>query len=157
MSLAGSRYSSRGVHDLMARLCDLDRTVLLETSGACDISSCDERVIRIVDLKTPGSGEVSRNLMSNLDLLTRRDEIKFVICDRADYEWSRDLAHEHQLFDRCSVLFSAVFEQPAGEEIEGRPGLPLAELAKWILADRLPVRLQPQLHKWIWHPQARGV
>lgn len=147
-----------GVHVLMKRLCDLGRTVLLETSGACDISTCDPRVIRILDIKTPGSGESDRNLWSNLDCLTERDEVKFVITDRADYEWSREVIQRHDLAARVrAVLFSAVFEQAPGLEIAGCRGLPLEDLARWILEDGLPVRLQAQLHKFIWHPQTRGV
>ena len=146
------------VHDLIRRLCDLGRTVLVETSGACDISDCDARAIRIVDVKTPGSGEADRNLPANIDHLTERDEVKFVIADRADYEWARSMIREHRLVERCgAVLFSPVFEQPAGKEIPGMGGLPLRDLAEWILADGLPVRLQAQLHKFIWDPQARGV
>jgi 7-carboxy-7-deazaguanine synthase len=146
------------VHTLMSRLCDLGKTVLLETSGACDISDCDPRVVRILDLKTPGSGEMERNLLANLDHLHDRDEIKFVITDRADYEWARDMIASHRLNDRCrAVLMSPVFEQPRGLEIAGAAGLPMRDLAKWILADGLDVRLQIQLHKHIWDPQTRGV
>lgn len=154
----GEPLLQEGVHELMSRLCDLGRTVLVETGGACDISSCDPRVIRIIDLKTPGSGEVDRNLWSNLDCLAPRDEVKFVITDRHDYEWSRDVVRRHDLAHRtAAVLFSAVFEQPAGAEIAGCAGLPIADLARWILDDALPVRLQTQLHKMIWSPQTRGV
>jgi 7-carboxy-7-deazaguanine synthase len=146
------------VHDLMARLCDLDRTVLLETSGACDIAPCDPRVIRILDLKTPGSGEADRTLWSNLESLTSRDEVKFVVTDRADYEWARDVIGRHDLAARCgTILLSPVFEQAAGAEIVGARGLPPRTLAEWILADGLPARLQLQMHKFIWEPQARGV
>ena len=147
-----------GVHELMKRLCDLGRTVLLETSGACDISTCDPRLIRILDLKTPGSGEADRNLWSNVEHLTRRDEVKFVITDRADYEWAREVVKRHDLANRAGVvLFSAVFEQPQGVEIAGCRGLALEDLARWILEEGLPVRLQAQLHKIIWRPQRRGV
>jgi len=154
----GEPLLQHGVHDLMSRLCDLGRTVLIETSGACDISPCDPRVIRILDLKTPGSGEVDRNLWSNVEHLSERDEVKFVITDRADYEWARDILHQHDLTHRVkSVIFAGVFEQPRGLEIAGCKSLPLAELARWILEDGLPVRLQTQLHKIIWEPQTRGV
>jgi len=147
-----------GVHELMKRLCDLGATVLLETSGACDISPCDPRVIRILDFKTPGSGEADRNLWSNIEHLTKRDEVKFVIIDRRDYEWSRDIVRKYDLTGRVrSVLFAGVFEQRGGLEIAGCASLPLADLARWILEDGLPVRLQTQLHKIIWHPQTRGV
>lgn len=147
-----------GVHQLMARLCDTGKTVLLETSGACDISVCDPRVIRIVDLKTPGSGEAERNHWDNIDHLRLTDEVKFVIGDREDYEWSRAVVSKYDLLSRVyEVLFGVVFHQPAGEEIRGHAGLPLRELAEWVLADGVPVRLQAQLHKYIWDADARGV
>jgi 7-carboxy-7-deazaguanine synthase len=150
------------VHGLIARLCDLGRTVLIETSGACDISACDPRAIRIMDLKTPGSGECDRNLWSNLEHLTGRDEIKFVITGRGDYEWARGVIEEHRLGERVrAVLMSPVFAQAAGREIEGCPGLEPRQLAEWILQDPPrrggPVRMQTQLHKLIWDPQTRGV
>ncbi len=146
------------VHDLVRRLLDLGRTVLIETSGACDISGCDPGAIRILDVKTPGSGEMSRNMLSNLDHLTKRDEVKFVVTDRADYEWARSFVREHDLVRRCGeVLFSPAFAQTDDAEVAGTPGLPLSDLAAWILEDGLPVRLQPQLHKFIWEPQTRGV
>ena len=130
------------VHVLMTRLCDLDYTVLIETSGACDISPCDPRVIRILDLKTPGSGEVSRNDMGNIERLQPRDEVKFVIVDRADYEWARDLMHAHDLAARChAVLMSPVFEQAKGNDIAGCAGLEPASLASWVLEDGRPVRM----------------
>ncbi len=145
----------------MARLCDAGKTVLIETSGACDIDAdgkTDPRVVRIVDLKTPGSGEQARNDLANIDRLREADEIKFVICDRADYEWARDMIRAHKLNERVrAVLLSAVFEQPAGLDIIGMRGLSMRELAEWILADGLPVRMQAQLHKFIWEPQTRGV
>ncbi len=153
-----------GVHELMPRLSDAGKTVLVETSGACDISTCDPRVIRIMDLKTPGSGEVHRNLWANLDHLQPRDEIKLVLCSREDYLWARDVIGQHRLVQRVhAVLLSAVHEMPAGKELPGMTGLSLRELAEWVLADQraglLPtqVRLQTQLHKLIWHPQTRGV
>lgn len=146
------------VHPLMKRLCDAGKTVLIETSGACDISLCDPRVIRIMDLKTPGSGEAERNLWSNIEHLNQRDEVKFVLCDRADYEWARDCIRRYRL-DKCvaAVLMSAVASMPPGEEIAGVEGMALRDLAEWILQDRLPVRLQTQLHKLIWDPMTRGV
>ena len=146
------------VHPLMQQLCDAGKTVLIETDGACDISRCDARVIRIMDLKTPGSGEVERNLWSNIEHLTPRDEVKFVICDRADYEWARDCIRKHRLPERvAAILMSAAAPMPPGPEIAGVEGLPLRNLAEWILQDRLPVRLQTQLHKLIWDPMTRGV
>jgi 7-carboxy-7-deazaguanine synthase len=146
------------VHDLMRALCDLGKTVLVETSGACDIAACDPRVIRILDVKTPGSGEADRNLWSNLDHLTPRDEVKFVITDRDDYEWAREVIAARGLAERCAeILLSPVFAQPSGAEIAGADALSMRELAGWILEDGLPVRLQVQLHKLIWDPQTRGV
>ncbi|HMN96420.1 MAG TPA: radical SAM protein [Phycisphaerales bacterium] len=146
------------VHRLITRLCDLGRTVLIETSGACDIAPLDRRAIAILDVKTPGSGELHRMLWSNLERLRPWDEVKFVIADRADYDFARDVARRYALAERCAaVLFSPVVRQDAGLEIAGCPGLPLRTLAEWILADRLPVRLQVQLHKWIWDPGTRGV
>ena len=146
------------VHELIRRLCDAGRTVLIETSGACDIRPCDPRAIRILDIKTPGSGEEERNLPQNIEALTARDEVKFVITDRADYEWARDACARHRLSERCAeVLFSPVSEQAPGLEIAGAEGLSLRTLAEWILADGLDVRLQPQLHKLIWEPATRGV
>jgi 7-carboxy-7-deazaguanine synthase len=120
---------------------------MVETSGERDISVLDSRVIRIVDLKCPGSGESARNRWSNLEHLTPRDELKFVLADRRDYEWARDALQTHLLNQRVNaVLMSPVF---------GR--LEPADLAGWILADRLPVRMQLQIHKHIWSPTARAV
>ena len=146
------------VHALMGRLCDAGRTVLLETSGACDLSPCDPRVIRIMDLKTPGSNEAHRNDWANVDRLSHRDEVKFVLTDRTDYEWARRVVAEHDLSRRvAAVLFSPAAAMPASSEIAGVPGLSLTDLAHWVLDDRLPVRVQTQLHKLIWDPMARGV
>ena len=134
------------VHPLMARLADAGRTVLLETSGACDIASVDPRVIRIMDLKTPSSSECHRNRLDNIANLRERDEVKFVIEDRTDYEWARNLIDRFDLVGRCPVLVSPV---------HGR--LEPVVLAEWVLADRLSVRFQLQLHKFIWSPETRGV
>lgn len=154
----GEPLLQKRVHDLMARLCDAGKTVLIETSGACDISACDPRVIRIMDIKTPGSGESERMDWGNLDRLTDRDEAKFVLSDRADYEWARDVIAKHDLGSRVrAILMSPVFEQARGLEILGARGLAMRDLAAWILEDGLRVRLQPQLHKFIWDPQTRGV
>ena len=131
---------------LLQRLCDLGKTVLLETSGALDVAPVDRRVVKIVDLKCPSSGETDKNLYANLRHLARHDEIKFVIANRADYDWSKQITTDHQLSSRCTILFSPVIAQ-----------LPLKTLAEWILADRLPVRLQTQWHKHIWGAHARGV
>lgn len=129
---------------LLIRLCDAGYAVSLETSGALPIDDVDPRVSIVLDLKTPGSGEQRRNRYENLERLARKDQIKFVICDRADYEWARDLVLERALERRCEVLFSPEHEH-----------MPAAELAEWILADRLPVRYQIQLHKFLWG-NARG-
>ncbi len=148
------------VHPLMTQLCDLGYTVLVETSGACDIGPCDPRVIRIMDLKTPDSGEVDRNVWSNIEKLTPRDEVKFVLCSRGDYEWARQVIAEHRLADRVgAILMSAAASMAPGLEIRGTAGLAIRDLAEWMLADALPanVRLQTQLHKLIWDPATRGV
>jgi 7-carboxy-7-deazaguanine synthase len=134
------------VFPLMARLCDLGKRVLLETGGSIDVSPVDPRVVKIMDLKCPGSGECSRNCYDNIRLLDKKDEVKFVIADRADYDWARRMMTEHQLTGLCTVLFSPVWNT-----------LPLKTLADWVLADQLPVRLQTQLHKHIWGADARGV
>jgi 7-carboxy-7-deazaguanine synthase len=124
---------------LLSRLCDANYRVSLETSGAMPIADVDARVIRVVDVKTPGSGEERRNRYDDLALLRAEEQIKFVICDRADYEWSCAQVQTLGLVDRCTVSFSPSAEQ-----------LPARQLADWILADRLPVRFQLQLHKVLW-------
>jgi len=124
---------------LLTRLCDAGFEVSLETSGALDIAGVDARVSRVVDVKTPGSGEAARNRIENFSLLTRHDQLKFVICSREDYDWSKAYLREHGLSARCQVLFSPSYTQ-----------LPPAALAEWILADRLQVRFQLQLHKILW-------
>ncbi|HEY2664381.1 MAG TPA: hypothetical protein VGI47_08580, partial [Candidatus Binataceae bacterium] len=135
------------VHTLIGALLEANKTVMIETSGAADISRLDPRVIRIMDLKCPGSGESHRNLWSNLEHLTLGDELKFVIADRTDYEWARRTIVEYDLVKRVyEILMSCAFGQ-----------LETSLLAKWILEDRLPVRLQIQLHKHIWGPDTRGV
>lgn len=154
----GEPLAQRAVFPFMTALCEAGRTVLVETSNAVDITPCDPRVIRILDLKTPGSGEFDRNLMENLDDLRPADEVKFVIVDRIDYDWARAMIEEHDLAARCAaVLLSPVFEQATGLEIAGRPALPPRQLAEWMLADALPARMQLQLHKFIWDPSTRGV
>ncbi|MHC4416257.1 MAG: radical SAM protein [Planctomycetota bacterium] len=150
-----------GARTLIARLCDLGKTVLVETSGACDIDDCDPRAIRIMDFKTPGSGEAEHNLWSNIEHLTKRDEVKFVITDRADYEWAKSVIERYTLAERCgAVLMSPVFEQEPGLEIAGCPGLDPTRLAEWILKDPPrggPVRLQTQLHKLVWRKGTEGL
>jgi 7-carboxy-7-deazaguanine synthase len=159
----GEPLLQKNVHLLMRALCDRGKTVLVETSGACDISACDPRVIRIMDLKTPGSGEVESNIWSNIAHLNAGDEVKFVITDRADYDWALQVMGDHNIAPRVkAVLFSAAFEQPeVPGEIAGCPGCSPRELAEWMLSDAvtLPanVRVQTQLHKIIWDPQTRGV
>lgn len=147
------------VHPLLARLADEYPTVALETSGALSIAQVAPRVIRIVDVKTPSSGESHRNLYENLDLLTPRDELKFVIGDRRDYEWSRELVRTRELARRCVVLFSPVLGLPVPDpHLRLHQGhLAPERLARWILEDGLNVRLSLQLHKYIWSPAARGV
>ncbi|HEX5754815.1 MAG TPA: 7-carboxy-7-deazaguanine synthase QueE [Arenimonas sp.] len=124
---------------LLQKLCDAGFEVSLETSGALDISEVDARVSRVVDLKTPASGESERNRWENIALLAPHDQLKFVICDRGDYEWARAMLVTHELAARCEVLFSPSFSQVTPRE-----------LADWIIADRLPVRFQLQLHKQLW-------
>jgi 7-carboxy-7-deazaguanine synthase len=143
----GEPLLQKNVLPLMTKLADAGQTVLLETSGAHDISSVDPRVHRIMDLKTPGSGECARNLFSNTEYLTQRDEVKFVIGSREDYDWSREQVGRYALTQRCrAVLFSPIFGR-----IDPR------EIVEWILADKLPVRFQLQMHKFIWTPTKRGV
>ncbi len=128
--------------DLLRQLCDAGYDVSLETSGALDVSTVDPRVIKVIDFKTPGSKEQARNRYENIDFLLSHDQIKFVICNRVDYEWSKQQLKQYDLSAKCHVLFSPSYqEQSAGE------------LADWILQDRLPVRLQIQLHKYLWGDQ----
>ncbi|MFZ5842247.1 MAG: 7-carboxy-7-deazaguanine synthase QueE [Pseudomonadota bacterium] len=135
----GEPLAQKGCIELLRVLCDAGYDVSLETSGALDISEVDPRVSRVVDIKTPGSGEVDKNRWANLPLLTAHDQIKFVLCDRKDYDWARLVLDQHQLHKTCDVLFSPVFGK-----------ISYRDLAEWILADRLPVRMQLQLHKHIW-------
>lgn len=135
----GEPLAQKGVDELLSALCDAGYQVSLETSGALDIADIDPRVSRVMDLKTPGSGESARNLLRNLDLLTPKDQIKFVITDEQDYLWSRTLLRELGMERICEVLFSPAFGTLEPER-----------LAEWILRDRLPVRFQLQLHKLLW-------
>jgi len=128
---------------LLERLCDAGYEVSLETGGAMSVAGVDPRVVRVLDLKTPGSGEMARNDYTNIPLLQPHDQVKFVLCDRGDYEWARFALDEHALPQRVAdVLFS-----PSHGQLEAR------ELAEWILADNLPVRLQLQLHKLLWEAE----
>ena len=135
----GEPLAQKGSLPLLRALCDAGHEVSLETSGAITVAEVDQRVIKVMDLKTPASGEVERNRYDNLRQLTARDQIKFVLCDRADYDWAKRLMAEHDLAARCEILFSPSHTQ-----------LPARELADWIVADRLPVRFQLQLHKYLW-------
>lgn len=138
----GEPLSQKRCITLLQRLCDAGYEVSLETSGAIDIGDVDPRVSRVLDIKTPGSLEVHRNLWSNLPLLTPHDQVKFVICSREDYDWARAIVEEHGLSDTCEVLFSPSYAQVSPRE-----------LADWIVADRLPVRFQMQLHKLLWNDE----
>ena len=140
----GEPLAQKHAPALLRLLADAGYSVSLETSGALDVAPVDPRISKILDLKTPGSGECARNLWSNLDHLTPHDEIKFVICDENDYAWAREQLQTRRLDARCPVLFS-----PVHGRLEPR------QLADWILRDRLPVRMQVQLHKLLWG-EARG-
>jgi len=135
----GEPLAQKHCFELLTRLCDAGLKVSLETSGAIDVTNVDVRVARVIDIKTPGSAEVARNRLENLATLRATDQLKFVICSRADFDWSRDFVRSHDLASRCAVLFSPSFGQ-----VEAR------DLAQWILDERLPVRLQIQLHKVLW-------
>ena len=135
----GEPLAQKGCTELLTRLCDADLRVSLETSGALTLAEVDPRVVKVVDVKTPGSGEERRNRYEELGRLSSRDLVKFVICDRSDYEWSREKLRELALPSGCTVLFS-----PSHEQLAAR------DLADWILADQLGVRLQIQLHKYLW-------
>ncbi|EGL54011.1 organic radical activating enzyme [Methylophaga aminisulfidivorans MP] len=124
---------------LLTALCDRGYEVSLETSGAMDISKVDKRVSRVMDLKTPGSGEESKNRYENIELLNTHDQLKFVVCHRDDYDWAKQKLQQHQLNERCEVLFSPIHGQ-----------LQPAELAEWVVEDNLPVRMQIQMHKYLW-------
>lgn len=135
----GEPLAQKSSRALLHRLCDAGYHVSLETSGAMDIADVDVRVVRVVDIKTPGSGEVERNRYQNLDLLRADEQVKFVICSREDFEWANAFVVERRLHERCTVLFS-----PSNGQVEPRA------LAEWILERRLPVRFQVQLHKYLW-------
>ena len=135
----GEPLAQRNCLALLSALCNAGYEVSLETGGALDISEVDARVMRVVDIKTPGSGEVEKNRWENLLLLTEHDEIKFVLCDEADYQWAKQIIQQYQLAEKCPVLFSPVHGV-----------LNATQLAEWILRDHLPVRMQVQLHKLLW-------
>lgn len=135
----GEPLAQKACVPLLKHLCDAGYSVSLETSGALDVSAVDTRVSKVLDIKTPGSGEASKNLWSNLTYLTRDDQVKFVLCDHHDYQWAKDMLQTHALAQRCDVLFS-----PSHQQLAAR------ELADWIIQDQLPVRMQIQLHKFLW-------
>ncbi|MDP2248620.1 MAG: 7-carboxy-7-deazaguanine synthase QueE [Nitrosomonadales bacterium] len=135
----GEPLAQKKCLDLLSMLCDAGYEVSLETGGAIDTSGVDERVAVILDIKTPGSGEVKNNRWENLQRLKSKDEVKFVLCDRTDYDWAKQVLMERSITDQCSVLFSPVYNQ-----------VNPTDLAEWILQDKLPVRMQVQLHKILW-------
>ena len=139
----GEPLAQKACLTLLSQLCDAGYEVSLETSGAIAVDEVDRRVSKVMDFKTPGSGEAAKNRFANVEHLTAHDQVKFVICDRADYEWSKQVTTEQRLTERCEVLFSPSAQQ-----------LPARELADWIVADRLPVRFQIQLHKYLWGDEA---
>ena len=138
----GEPLAQKACPEFLVRLCDEGYKVSLETSGALDISRLDSRVKRVMDIKTPASGEESRNRYENIDYLTSEDEIKFVICDRNDYDWSKFMLEKYDLVSKCSVLFSPV-----------QGDMSATDLANWIIEDQLNVRFQIQLHKYLWSNQ----
>ena len=138
----GEPLAQKRCLSLLSRLCDAGYAVSLETSGAIDIAGVDPRVSRVLDIKTPGSGEAARNLWDNLPLLTPHDQVKFVICSRADFDWATGVVAEHRLHEACDVLFS-----PSAGQLAPR------ELADWIVAEKPPVRFQLQLHKLLWNDE----
>ncbi len=135
----GEPLAQKGCLELLQVLCDAGYSVSLETGGAIDISPVDKRVSVILDVKTPDSGEVTNNVWSNLDHLKKTDEVKFVLCSRTDYEWAKEILNKHHIAEKCPILFSPVYSQ-----------INPADLAGWVLEDKLPVRMQVQLHKILW-------
>ncbi len=138
----GEPLAQKACFDFLKQLCDQGYKVSLETSGAIDIAAVDSRVVKVMDIKTPGSGESDKNRMGNIEHLDAKDQVKFVICDKHDYAWSRQLVADMKLNERCEILFSPSYEE-----------LPAKDLADWILRDALPVRLQMQIHKLLWGNQ----
>jgi 7-carboxy-7-deazaguanine synthase len=135
----GEPLAQKGCLMLLQELCDAGYSVSLETGGAIDVSPVDKRVSVILDVKTPDSGEVENNFWSNLEHLKQTDEVKFVLCSRADYDWAKEILNKHHIADKCPVLFSPVYSQ-----------INPTDLAGWVLEDKLPVRMQVQLHKILW-------
>lgn len=138
----GEPLVQKGCLELLASLCDAGYVVSLETSGALPIAAVDPRVVKVLDIKTPASGEKEKNLWENIAALTSQDQVKFVICDQEDYQWSKQILTQYQLATLCDVLFSPSYQQ-----------LSATDLANWILSDQLPVRMQIQLHKYLWGDQ----
>ena len=136
----GEPLAQKNCLPLLRELCDAGYGVSLETGGALDIGAVDARVMRVVDIKTPASGEETKNRWENMSFLTKLDEIKFVLCDESDYLWAKEMLQQHNLPEKCPVLFSPVHN-----------ALNATQLAGWILRDRLPVRMQVQLHKLLWN------
>ena len=135
----GEPLAQKACLTLLTQLCDAGYEVSLETSGALDVSDVDARVVKVMDLKTPRSGELDKNRYANIEHLRQHDQVKFVLCDRSDYVWAKDILNQYNLAGRCEVLFSPSYQQ-----------LDATTLADWILEDRLTVRLQIQLHKYLW-------
>ena len=138
----GEPLAQKQCISLLNQLCDKGYQVSLETSGALSVEEVDDRVVKVMDIKTPASGEVDRNRLANIKFLTANDQVKFVICDQADYEWAKGVIDEYNLLEKCEVLMSPSYSQ-----------LEADKLAEWILQDRLPVRFQLQLHKILWGDQ----
>jgi len=138
----GEPLAQKRCLDLLSKLCDAGYEVSLETSGALSIADVDKRVVKVMDIKTPGSGEVDRNIYENINNLSTVDQVKFVICDHDDYEWAKGIIDQYSLLDKCEVLMSPSYTQIKADQ-----------LAEWILHDKLPVRFQLQLHKILWGDQ----
>jgi len=138
----GEPLAQKNCLPLLKQLCDRGYEVSLETSGAMDITDVDDRVVIVMDLKTPASGELAKNRFENIDQLTQKDQVKFVICDREDYNWSKEQLKNYLLNEKCEVLFSPVHDQALA-----------TDLANWIIEDNLPVRFQLQLHKYLWNDE----
>lgn len=135
----GEPLAQKACLPLLTQLCDQGYEVSLETSGALPVAEVDPRVVKVIDIKTPGSGEVTKNRFENLTSLLPHDQVKFVICNQADYEWAKEMIQQHALMGRCELLLSPSYGEQSANE-----------LADWIIADQLPVRLQIQLHKFLW-------
>ena len=140
----GEPLAQKSCLSLLCKLCDQNYKVSLETCGALNISEVDPRVVKVMDIKTPASQEVSKNLWENIGYLREQDQVKFVICNQSDYVWAKNILAEYQLRDRCEVLFSPVMDETDVDQFEAK------QLAEWIVQDQLDVRFQLQLHKILW-------